>query len=47
MRMRVCASACVLMLLHAEPSSLLPAAAWLGQLSVAPFAAAMLLFSLL
>jgi hypothetical protein len=46
-RMRVCAPACVL-LLHAEPSPLLPAAAWLGRLSVAPpFAAATLLFPLL
>jgi len=44
-----CARACAcVLLLHAEPAPLLPAAAWLGQLSAAPpFAAAMLLFSLL
>ena len=42
-----CACACVL-LLHAGPAPLLPAAAWLGQLSAAPpFAAATLLFPLL
>jgi len=42
--MRACAPACVL-LLHAEPSPLLPTAAWI---SVAPpFAAATLLFPLL
>jgi len=42
-----CACACGL-LLHAEPASLLPAAAWLGRLSAAPpFAAATLLFPLL
>jgi len=41
-----CACACVL-LLHAEPASLLPAAAWLGRLSAAPPFAATLLFPLL
>jgi hypothetical protein len=38
----------LLLLLHAEPAFLLPAAAWLGWLSAAPpFAAATLLFPLL
>ena len=42
-----CACACVL-LLYAEPTPLLPDAAWLGRLSAAPpFAAATLLFPLL